>query len=547
MRFDQFSRLCESIEGVSGRLDTIQMIAEAIPTLIDSELPVFIRFLMGKVFPDWSEQVLGIGPNLLYEGVAYVTGLKKGDVVTTIAGEGDVGRAVERLLAKKVQTSFFSEEPGIMEVYSDLTRIALSGGVNSQREKLRGIKKLFANATPLEGRYLARLLLEDMRIGVGEGNVREAIAQAFQIESSLVEHAHQALNDLGEVAVLARTGEESLKNVRIRLFHPVKMMLSQVGSIQGAIADHKTIIAEVKYDGSRFQFHREGKKARVYSRRLEDVTTALPDVVARLNEACSHDVILDGEVIAIKDGKPMPFQNVLRRFRRKHDVATMRDEVAMLPIVFDILYCDGETLIDLPVTARRQRLLEVVNGVAAPQLVSAATEEVEAFYQAALSEGHEGIMIKVPSSCYTPGVRGKNWLKVKPQVDTLDLLVIGADWGEGKRGRVFGSFLLACRNDAGAFSPVTRVATGFSDEELATLHDLLKDRVITASGREVTFEGDLVFEVGYAEVQISPNYAVGFALRFPRFIRVRDDKGKGDIDSIGTIRERYALQNRNAI
>jgi DNA ligase-1 len=350
---------------------------------------------------------------------------------------------------------------------------------------------------------------------------------------------------MGEVARLAKAGPESLKKVRITLFHPVRMMLAQQGSIAEMIQEHGEIAAEFKYDGSRFQFHKKGNWARMYSRRLEDVTGALPDVIEQLMGATDHDVILDGEVIAIKDGKPMPFQSVLRRFRRRHDVAGAQEAIGMVPNVFDILYLDGETLIDLPFSERRKRLESVVRHFIAPQTRSDREEEITKTYEAALAAGHEGIMIKVPSSPYTPGQRGKNWIKIKPEVDTLDLAVIGAEWGEGKRAHVFGSFLVACQ-DAGRLVPLSRVATGFSDEQLAEVFDLLRETVISTSKKEVTFEPSLVFEVGYAELQASSNYEGGFALRFPRFVRIRDDKDITDIETIEGIRERYGRQATSA-
>ena len=545
MLFMDFSRACEQLEGTSGRLDMIDIISRVLPTLTPEELPVFVRFVMGRIFPDWSSKKLGIGPNLLYEAIGYVAGMKKEQVIEKITITGDAGRAVEELLSIKSQTTFFHEDLDLVRVYTELITIAEMEGKKSQREKLLAVRRLLGNAHPLEGRYLARIMLEELRIGVGEGSVRDAIARAFSVDSALVEHAMQALNDAGEVARLAKLGPDALREVRITLFHPVRMMLAQQGTIPDMIQEHGQIAAEFKYDGSRFQFHKKGNWARLYSRRLEDVTAALPDVIEKLITSTAHDVILDGEVIAIKDNKPMPFQSVLRRFRRRHDIAEAQDAIEMVPNVFDILYLDGETLIDLPLEKRRQHLESVVNRYIAPQVVSSDPREIEQTYKDALEAGHEGIMIKVPTSPYSPGQRGKNWIKIKPDVDTLDLAVIGGEWGEGKRAHIFGSFLVACQ-DQGKLIALSRVATGFSDEQLGEVYDLLKDRVIKKSGKEVSFEPDLVFEVGYAELQVSPTYEGGFALRFPRFIRIRDDKNITDVETLESIRERYQRQAKSA-
>jgi len=545
MLFMDFSRSCERLEATAGRLDMIAIISEVLPGLSDEELPVFVRFVMGRIFPDWSSQKLGIGPNLLYEAIGYVAGVKKEDVIERINKTGDVGQAVEELLSAKSQMTFFHEELDLVHVYNALISIAGQEGKKSQREKLLEVRRLLANAHPLEGRYLARILLEELRIGVGEGSVREAVAKAFNVDSALVEHAMQALNDMGEVARLAKTGPDALTAVRITPFHPLRMMLAQQGTIAGMIEEHGEIAAEFKYDGSRFQFHKKGNWARMYSRRLEDVTAALPDVIEQLMAATDHDVIIDGEVIAVKDGRPMPFQSVLRRFRRRHDVAEATEAIEMIPNVFDILYLDGETLIDLPLSERRKKLESTIRQYVAPQVVSSDQATIEKTYADALAAGHEGIMIKVPGSPYTPGQRGKNWIKIKPQVDTLDLAVIGAEWGEGKRAHVFGSFLVACQ-DSGKLIPLSRVATGFSDDQLLEVYEILKESVIRKAGKEVTFEPSLVFEVGYAELQASQNYDGGYALRFPRFIRIRDDKDLADIETLGSIRERYLRQANSA-
>jgi DNA ligase-1 len=541
MQFLEFARYCERLEGISGRLEMIDLVSDILPGLEDEELPIFVRFIMGRVFPDWSPLKLGVGPNLLYEAVAYVVGTKKAVVREAINATGDAGEAIEALLANKEQTSFFIQELDLVEVYRDFEQMAVTEGPRSQREKMRVAQKLFGNARPLEGRYLARLMLEELRIGMGEGNVRDAIAKAFGIDVRLVEHAHQAMNDLGEVARLARKDPEALRDVTIAVFRPVKMMLAQAGTIQEQIGDHGTVAIEYKYDGSRFQFHKKGDTCRIYSRKLEDVTVGLPDIVRQLGEAVDHDVILDGEAVAMQDGRPLPFQYVIRRFRRKHQVDSMMEKIELVPRVFDILYLDGETLIDRPFEERRARLEQVLRPYLAPQFRTDDVAEAERIYAEALDLGHEGVMVKVLDSPYMPGIRGRVWAKVKPGVETLDLAVIGAEWGEGRRAKMFGSFLLAVQ-DQGQLLSVGKVATGISDEMLAELYALFKDSVIAHSGREVSLEPEVVFEVGYSEIQTSPNYESGYALRFPRFVRVREDKDVDEIETLDALIERYRRQ-----
>ena len=243
MLFMDFAQCCEKLEETSGRLDMIDIISRELPNLTDEELPVFVRFIMGRIFADWSSRKLGIGPNLLYEATGAVAGIPKEKVVVKINKTGDVGRAVEELLSVKSQMTFFHEELDLVRVYTSLIAIAEMEGKKSQREKLLAARRLLGNAHPLEGRYLARIMLEELRIGVGEGSVREAVDRAFGVDSTLVEHAQQALNDMGEVARLAKIGPAALADVKIPLFHPVRMMLAQQGKIEGMVEENGEVAA----------------------------------------------------------------------------------------------------------------------------------------------------------------------------------------------------------------------------------------------------------------------------------------------------------------
>ena len=544
MDFLEFSRICETLEHTPGRLDMTAIVQDALSSLDEGDLPLFIRYLMGRPFPDWSQDKIGIGPNSVYDAVAYVTGKDRGAVVSTVNQSGDPGRAVESLLANKEQRSFFSESLTLADIANDFTILATTSGTKSQKEKDRVLRRFFGNTSPLEGRYLARLLLGELRIGIGEGTMRDAIAGAFSVSPAAVEHAYQASNDLGEVALIAHKGEDALYAVHIEPFRPVKMMLAKQGTVTDMLIESGVLAAEYKYDGTRFQFHKSGGVCRMYSRKLEEVTHAIPDVVAMLDAATSHDIILDGEVIAVRDGRPLPFHHVLKRFRRKHDIASHIEQIALVPNIFDIVWIDGETLIDLPLSERRKRLETAVSGeYVAPQLMSGDEEEIDLLYRTALDDGHEGIMVKDIHSPYTPGVRGKFWVKIKPAVDTIDLVITAAEWGEGKRAHVFGSFLLSCLGEDGSFIPLSKVATGFSDEALQEMYEALSGIIVSEDGKIVYVEPKIVVEVGYAEIQQSPNYSGGFALRFPRFIRLRDDKSPEEIESLRMIQERFFAQS----
>jgi DNA ligase-1 len=336
-------------------------------------------------------------------------------------------------------------------------------------------------------------------------------------------------------------------------------MLAQAGTVTGALEEWKEAAAEIKFDGARVQLHHapdgiappeadrepmaDDPTVRLYSRNTSEVTAALPEIREYAEERLDAPAILDGEVVAVdEDGAPLPFQEVLRRFRRKHDVDRMREEVKLSLHAFDCLLDGrgdaddergdevGPDLLDASFRERHTRLSELLPDAASEARYSDDPEEIEAFEQAALAAGHEGIMLKRPESTYTPGDRGKDWLKRKPDVETLDCVVTGAEWGEGRRANEFGTFLLSVR-DGDEYATVGKVATGITDEELADLTALLEPHVLKESGQTVTFRPAVVFEVGYEEIQASPTYSSGYALRFPRFVGVREDKSPADADS----------------
>ncbi|RLG23183.1 DNA ligase [Methanosarcinales archaeon] len=546
--FKEFADTCEAIEGISSSLEMTALVSSFFQRISesddpDTELPIVSRFIMGRIFPEWSAVELGVGPSLLYESISRASGMPLRQIKQLVRETGDVGEAAKIALEKKkakLQRTFLDFTGGgeadleIADVFERMLAIAHASGKGSQQIKIKHLQYLFGTASPNESRYLARLVLKELRIGVGEGIVRDAIAQTFEEDVDAVERAYMLINDLGEVAVTA--SHHDLSSVNIRIGRPIKMMLAQLGSFDDIT---EMYAVEWKFDGARVQIHKDGNDVRIFSRRLEDVTNSLPDVVKLVKSQITADqAILDGEVVAIgSDGKPLAFQEILKRFRRKYDISAMVQKIPLYLNLFDIVYLDGILLIDCELHLRREKLDAIVQSHehlrVAEQTCTDDPDVVHTIYQNALDAGHEGVMLKNPDSVYSPGKRGKNWLKIKPIMETLDLVVVGADWGEGRRANLIGSYLLACYDpDTSEFLEIGRVGTGITDEQLSELTNLFSQYIISEDGKTIELQPAVVFEIAYEEIQKSPHYASGYALRFPRLVRVRFDKTPEDADSV---------------
>ncbi len=553
MEFGSFAAHAADVEATDADLDVVAKVAALFDEASD-DLAVVARFVQGRVFPAHSETKLDIGPRLCYEALARAasTNVTVEDVESRLAETGDIGEVAANLdLGGQAGLGAFAAEGGdddltVTDVYEDLTALAAAAGDGSQDEKVTLLFGLFNDCSGEEAQYLARLVLGEMRIGVGEGAVRDAIAEAFDVPVAAAERALQVSNDYGLVAVTARDeGEDGLNAMHLEVGRPVQAMLAQAGTVTDALGEWAEAAVETKFDGARVQVHWDGEEVSLYSRNMEDVTDALPELVEFVEEHVDAPVILDGEAVAVDDdGDPLPFQEILKRFRRKHDVEQMRDEIRVELNAFDCLHADGEDLLDEPFRERHRRLRDVVDDDSAVSgiLVTDDADEIAAFEERALEAGHEGIMLKDPDAAYTPGDRGKHWLKRKPDVETLDLVVTGAEWGEGRRASFLGTFVLSARDEeTGEYATIGKVATGITDEELADLTDLLEPHVRAEDGQEVDLEPAVVFEVGYEEIQTSPTYGSGYALRFPRFVTVREDKPPENADTIERV-ERLADQ-----
>ena len=553
--FLDFAALCQRVEETSGSLDKIDLVAAFLGKLDEAELAVCCNYVMGTLFPPGLDLELGVGPSILYQALARACGCPLSQVTDMLKATGDPGLVAAGMVEKKRPQGLSAFLDGnesesllsIMEVHDRFLAIARSSGRRSQDIKIKNLQFLFSHASPLEARYIARLAIEDMRIGVGEGGIRDAVARAFAAagaDSEKVERAYNLTNDMGLVAAAARQG--TLDRLSVMINHPIKMMLATLGEgIPAALAEIGTAAVEWKYDGARVQIHKDGERVRVFSRRLENVTASLPEIVEAARRVKAESAILDGEAVAVgSDGRPMAFQEILKRFRRKYHVAKLAKEIPLRLFLFDLIFLEGESLADRPLKERRALLEGVADAdLLADQMLSDNPVEVAAAYERALEAGHEGLIIKNPASAYAPGKRGKNWLKIKPVMETLDLVVIGAKWGEGRRASFLGSYRLACMDQSsGRLLDVGWVATGLTDEALADLTEMFRELVILEKGMEVEIKPAVIFEVAYEEIQKSPNYSSGYALRFPRMVRVRDDKSLEEADTLERILSLYRSQ-----
>ncbi len=554
MKYAELADLYRRLEKTTLKTLKTRFVADFLKKTPDELLEIVPYLILGKVFPDWDERELGVGEKLLIRAVSMATGVPEKEIENSIKDTGDLGESVALAIKKKRQKSFFSQPLTIKRVYNTFVKIAEAQGEGSQERKMKYLANLFMDAQPEEGKYIARTVLGTMRTGVAEGILRDAIAEAFKVKPELVERAYMLTSDFGYVAKVAKLeGNEGLAKVTIQIGKPIRPMLAQnAASVKDALIEMGGEAAfEIKYDGARVQVHRDGDNVIIYSRRLENVTRSIPEIVEAVKASLKPSrVIVEGELVAVgENGRPRPFQYVLRRFRRKYNIEEMIEKIPLELNLFDILYIEGESLIDTPFRERRKRLEESVNESEkiklAEQLVTKKVEEAEKFYKRALELGHEGLMAKKLDAVYEPGNRGKKWLKIKPTMENLDLVIIGAEWGEGRRAHLLGSFLVAVYDpQSGEFLPVGKVGSGFTDEDLIEFTKMLKPLIKREEGKFVEIEPKVVIEVTYQEIQKSPKYKSGFALRFPRFVALREDKSPEEADTIDRIAQLYELQEK---
>ena len=565
MQYSVLAEAFEKLEGTASYIEKNSVIVSLLKGTPAEEIERVVLLLLGKPWPAYVSKETGVGPQQLKKAISVASGYSISEVEKRMRDVGDFGEVARQLLGKKRQASLYRAQLTVEKVFAGIKKLPEVTGGGSVDRKIDVISELLANADPLEAKFIVRTVLGDLRIGVAEGRLRDAIAAAFGLDSEKVEHAYMLTTDYTLVAKAAvQGGEKAVEKLGVSVGHPVSPMLAQRAEGPDEILERMEGRAafEIKLDGIRMQVHKEGEKLQLFTRRMEDYTSMFPDIIPVLKKSLKPKrVIVDGELVAIegKTGKPMPFQEVLKR-RRKYEIKAASEQTPVQIYLFDVLLMDNKVLMDEPYEKRRAALERAVREekgkvMVVEQKILEDPGEIKKFADYAVKIGHEGLVSKDLSSTYRAGRREFAWLKLKPTLETLDLVVVGALYGKGKRTGSFGSYVLAAREEeSGRFKTVTKCGTGYTDEDLDELTELFNQIQVKKPHTDVDieiecdayFEPKVVFEVAYEEIQRSPSekHTSGFGLRFPRFIRIRVDRRPDDVYTIREIVEMYGRQEK---
>lgn len=432
----------------------------------------------------------------------------------------------------------------ITDVARCFAEIAATSGPDSARNRQELLHGLFARAQPEEREIITRGILGEMRIGVNEGVMLDAIADAGSLNPNVVRTAHMFLGDLGrtaEIALFEPAG--ALESVALRLLYPVKPMLAELATdIDEVLEEHGGSTAvEFKLDGARIQIHRVENEVRIFTRRLSDVTRSIPEIVEIALNLPATAFVLEGEAVAVRGDRPLPFQELMRRFRRIHDIDSLRKEIPLKLFLFDLLHLDGATLISSPYAQRWAALERLApKELLVPRMITSDRREIDGFLIRALDSGHEGLMAKRLDSTYSVGKRGKRWFKIKP-AETLDVAILAAEWGHGRRTGTLSNYWLGVRDGSG-WQMVGKTFKGLTDLERSRLMQLLLPLRTAEDSWVMHFRPEIVVEIAYNEIQRSPRYESKFALRFARVIRIRDDKSAQEADTYERLKSLFVKQ-----
>jgi len=544
------AELCEALSATRKRGEMVALVGEFLTQLRPQEIEPAVCMLLGRAFPRWSSKTLEIGWITLQGLILELSRAKPEDFLKEFDKTGDLGAAT-RALFEECHSKYVMlvEKPlELLEVSETLEKIASATGAGARERKLRLLQGLLARATPLEAKYLIKIIIGEMRTGFQDGMMELVTSRAFGFSSELIHRAAMFAGDVATVVKIAsQRGEAGLRGLKPQVFVPVQPMLAQsVNDVAEALAAHGGESAfEYKFDGARVQVHKLGEEVRIFSRRLSDITESLPDIVSLARSLRAGEAILEGEVVALgARNKPLPFQHLMRRFRRELEIERMVEEVPVGLYLFDAILVDGISLVDSLYRERRVRLAQVAGEVPlTEQLVTPDEGEARRFVERALRDGHEGVMAKQLNGPYIPGIRGKLWLKIKPVLEPLDLVIVAAEYGYGRRHAWLSDYYLAARDEeTGEFLVVGKTFKGLSDREIVEMTEKLKELAVKQEGRRVIVRPHIVVEVACNEIQRSPKYPCGVALRFARITRIREDKGPENADTLQRVMEIYRGQ-----
>lgn len=584
MKYSELVKVYDKLESTTKRLDKTYFISQFLKKVPEAELDAIVLLLQGIIFPKYDERKIGVASRLVLKALNTATGIEVDKIEKEWKNIGDLGEVAEKLVGKKKQATLFSQELSVKKVFDNIRNLAELEGPGTVDRKVKLIAELLTSAKPREAKYIIRIILEDMRVGVGDGTIRDALVWAyFGKEIGLVydekektvefkegrekykeyldvlQEALDISNDFSKVAKVAKEkGINGLKKIELKTEKPIKVMLFQKAKDFEDAFERvgKPAAFEYKYDGFRLEIHKKGDEVKLFTRRLENVTKQFPDVVRFVKDSVkAKDFIIDSEITGIdpKTKKHLAFQNISQRIKRKYDIDKMTKEIPVMVNVFDIISHDGKSLINEPYKERISVLKRIVKKQAhkiqqAEQIITADMKEVQKFYEKALAMGNEGVMAKNLEAPYKPGSRVGYGVKIKPTMETLDLVIVGAEWGTGKRGKWLSSFNIACRDpDTGELLEIGKFGTGVKEKaeegtSFEEMTNLLKPLIKSEKGKHVKVKPKIVVEIDYEEIQKSPTYSSGYALRFPRLVKLRSDKPVDEITTIDMVEELYFAQ-----
>ena len=587
MYYSRLADTYEELEKTPAKLKKSGIIAGLLKGTEAKEIGMAVLLLQGRVFPIWSEKELGIANLLMIKAISSSTGFPVQKVEERFKKTGDLGLVVGELIKNRRQSTLFWKRLTIEKVFENLQKLAETEGKGSQDKKFSLISEIMGSAEAKEAKYIVRTVLGELRVGVAEGIIRDAIAEAFFHESerkdatNAIEWAWFLTGDYGEVAGIAKEkGLAGLRKVRLEIGKPIQVLLAEKSpSLGDALESFEECAIEVKYDGVRVQIHKKGERIWLYTRRLENITKQFPDLVELVKKHVKgSEFIIEGEILAIdpKTHNPMTFQTLSQRIHRKYDIQETIKQIPIQANLFDVIYLDGKSFFEADFKERRRTLESIITEVPgkfqlAEELITKDLQKAEKFYKKALEANQEGVMVKNLKALYQPGRRvAGGWLKVKPTMENLDLAIVGATWGTGKRAGWMGSFLLGVR-DGDRFLECGMIGTGIREKEkqekegdkgrlqasgkeevnvkegvtFVNLMKLLKPYIESEKASSIKIKPKIVVEVAYEEIQKSPNYSSGYALRFPRIVRLRtSDKTAEQADTLERLKRLYGQQKR---